>query len=568
MQDREPGPNVRAVVYARFSTELQRDASIEDQVRVCEAHAMRLGWKVMEIYADHGMSGATVLRPGYQRLLQDASDGRFDVVLAEALDRLSRDQEHVASLFKHLSFAGVRLTTLAEGEIGELHVGLKGTMNAMYLKDLAVKTRRGLEGRVRQGRSGGGLCYGYDVVQEVDGAGNPVRGGRRINKTEAATVRRIFQAFANGMSPKAIAKTLNAEGVAGPRGRAWGPSTIYGNWRRGTGILNNELFVARLVWNRQRYVKDPRSGRRVAKPNPESAWVVQEVPELRIVPQDLWDAVKRRQEQTRVVIKAKDSGVRAERARRPVYLLSGLLRCGECGGPYTMMNASRYGCANRSNRGTCTNRLTIRRDHLEKTILSGLRSRLMEPELVKEFIGEYHREINTQLATRDAGRQILERELARTKQEIAQIIDAIKAGIRAPSMQAELEALEARKAGLEGKLSSDPPPPIRLHPNLSEVYRAKVENLREALNSEDNRAEAAEILRSLIEEIRLVPSGDTLRIHLIGQLAAMLEFATKKKSGLIEAGLQITLVAGARSHLYRTVASWHRQKQIQAQNQM
>ena len=92
------------------------------------------------------------------------------MVLTESLDRLSRDQEHIARFHKEAKFADVRIVTLAEGEISELHVGLKGTMGALYLKDLADKTRRGLEGRVRQGRSGGGLCYGYRVIR---GAADP-----------------------------------------------------------------------------------------------------------------------------------------------------------------------------------------------------------------------------------------------------------------------------------------------------------------------------------------------------------------------------------------------------------
>jgi len=99
------------------------------------------------------------LRPGYQKLLADGRGGGFDVVVAEALDRLSRDREHVAALFRQLSFADARIITLTEGEISPLQVGLKGTMNALFLSDLRQKVRRGLEGRVRQGRSGGGLCW-------------------------------------------------------------------------------------------------------------------------------------------------------------------------------------------------------------------------------------------------------------------------------------------------------------------------------------------------------------------------------------------------------------------------
>ena len=129
----------RAAIYARYSSENQRDASIEDQVRQCRARIDQEGWQKAEIYSDHAISGATTLRPGYQKMLEDARAGRFEILVAEALDRLSRDQENIAGLFKQLSFAGVRLITLSEGEIGELHVGLKGTMNALYLKDLAHK---------------------------------------------------------------------------------------------------------------------------------------------------------------------------------------------------------------------------------------------------------------------------------------------------------------------------------------------------------------------------------------------------------------------------------------------
>jgi len=112
------------------------------------------------------------------------------------------------------------------------------------------------------------LSFGYDVIQEHDTRGEPIRGGRKINQTEAAVVRGIFAEFAAGKSPRGIAHRLNSERVAGPQGKKWGPSTIYGNWRRGTGVLNNELYIGKLVWNRQSYIKDPATGKRQARPNP------------------------------------------------------------------------------------------------------------------------------------------------------------------------------------------------------------------------------------------------------------------------------------------------------------
>lgn len=152
---------MKVAIYARYSSDLQREASIEDQIRLCRERAEREGWTVTQAYTDHAISGDTLIRrPGMQSLLQDGMTGEFDLILSEALDRLSRDQEEIAGVFKRMRFRGVTLFTLAEGEISELHIGLKGTINALYIKDMAEKVRRGQRGRVEQGKIGGGLCYG------------------------------------------------------------------------------------------------------------------------------------------------------------------------------------------------------------------------------------------------------------------------------------------------------------------------------------------------------------------------------------------------------------------------
>jgi hypothetical protein len=142
----------------------------------------------------------------------------------------------------------------------------------------AAKTRRGLRGRVEAGKSGGGLSYGYDVVRKLDADGAPVTGERTINASEATVIRRVFEAFASGESPKAIARALNAEGVAGPRGKLWRDTAIRGHRQRGTGLLNNELYIGQLVWNRMRYVKDPQTGKRVSRLNDPSEWIRRDVP--------------------------------------------------------------------------------------------------------------------------------------------------------------------------------------------------------------------------------------------------------------------------------------------------
>ena len=216
----------------------------------------------------------------------------------------------------------------------------------------------------------------------------------------------------------------------------------------------------------------------------------------------LWSRVKQRQRDSRSRIMTKDKGIRSERARRPSYLLSGLLKCGTCGGGFSKISLSQYGCSTARNKGTCDNLLTVRRDDLEAKVLDGLRDQLMHPELVTTFIDEFHREVNRQSAEQGARRDRTARELEKTEREIRRVIEAIKAGVPGVAVKDEMANLETQRIDLLGQFENAPPPMPRLHPNLAEVYRQNVMNLAEALNDSHTRLEAAECLRELIEEIR------------------------------------------------------------------
>ena len=206
------------------------------------------------------------------------------------------------------------------------------------------------------------------------------------------------------------------------------------------------------------------------------------------------------------------------------------------------------------NRGTCDNLLTIRRDVLEASVLSGLRTHLLQPELMQEFAAEYHRELNRLNAERDRGRVHKQDELAKVTRQVRAIIEAIKEGIRTPGMKDELLALEARKAELEAAVAEAPAPAPVLHPALAELYGQKVASLHEELNRPEMRAEATQALRGLVEEIRLVPEDGQLQIEIAGDLAGILALGDKSKRPARGAGgSQVTLVAGTRNHLYRTV---------------
>ena len=472
--------SIRAAVYARYSSEHQREASIADQVRLCEERIAREGWTRSVIFHDAGISGATLLRPGYQALLAAARAGEVDIIVAEALDRLSRDQEDVASLFKRLSFAGVRLVTLAEGDISELHVGLKGTMNALFLKDLADKTRRGLRGRIEAGRSGGGNAYGYRVVPAIHGSGVVTRGERAIDPTLSVIVLRIFRDYAAGIAPKRIAIALNSEGIRAPRTANWSASTINGNRARGTGILNNELYIGRLIWNRLSYIKDPETSRRRSRQNSAEQIASVEVPHLRIVPQDLWEAVRARQaELDRRGIGAPSAARQGSAPfwskQRPRYLFSGLMRCGVCRGGFSKISAAHFGCSTARNKGpvACSNLLTVRRDVLEETVLGALREHLMDPELFAAFVKEFTAEWNRLQAASAGDQEARHAESERVRRQIERLVDAIAEGTPVAMLRDRLSELEARRLTLEAELSAAPTPAPRLHRKrpVSAVWR-------------------------------------------------------------------------------------------------
>ncbi len=427
----------------------------------------------------------------------------------------------------------MRIITLSEGEISELHVGLKGTMGALYLKDLADKTRRGLEGRVRQGRSGGGLCYGYRVVRgPMDRHGESERGLREIDEAQAAVVRRIFRDYGAGVSSKRIVLALNQEGIPAPRGGAWAPSAINGDRSKGTGILNNRLYIGELVWNRQKWIKDPDTGRRVARGNAAESHVVEAVPELRIVTDKAWAAVKARQALLERA-KGESAGEPAPFWSRqcPRYLFSGLMRCGVCGGGFSKISAAHFGCSTARNKGEsqCTNRLTLRHDRLEREVLAALKERLMDPDLFRVFVEEFTAEWNRLQAEASTGLTARREELLRAERQLTKLVDALAEGVPAAMVRDRMAALEARRVVLQGELASAEVPAPRLHPGLARVYRHRVAELARVLD-QDDAAEAREFVRGLVEVIRLVPEGDDLRIEVRGALGAILALAEGARS--------------------------------------
>lgn len=511
---------MRALIYARYSTTLQSEASIEDQVRVCSERAASEGLSVAGVHTDYAISGAVRDRPGLNALLEQVRSG--DVIIAESVDRLSRDQEDIAAIAKRVTYAGARIVTVSEGPVGKLHVALNGLMADLYRDNLADKTRRGQTGRVLAGFAPGGRAYGYRRVNRFDERGDPIHGLREIDEDEAAVISRIFAEFVDERSPREIAKRLNAEGIPGPSGGKWSAASINGDRVRGNGILQNDLYRGVLVFNRTRRFYDPDTRKKRIRVRPSEEWTVRPAPELRIVSDDLWASVSAR--------RARFDGTRAELQRRPKRLLSGLAQCGCCSGNYIVIGPEKWGCGNHRHRGDCDNNRTIQTHMLERRVLAGLQEQLLDPDVVREVVLEYHR-----ASTRRSAEQVKERQKAERRRDQAQarverLLRAVTdGGSEFAEIRAALEAARSDLAAAETVLADvGVGGVIAMHPNIAEEYRRSVADLRQLLDGtgEESRG-AAQALRSLIDRVVISPAakGPGTAIALEGRLSALLSLA-------------------------------------------
>ena len=469
-----------------------------------------------------------------------AEQGCFDVIVCEAVDRLGRNLSDVAGLHDRLAFRGVQVHTPSTGALTAMHIGIMGTMAQMQLGDLREKTKRGQLGRVRAGRIPGGLAYGYDVVAPAPGSKEA--GERRINPVEAEIVRRIFQDYAGGQSPRLLARDLNAEGLPGPGGRPWIDTTLRGQAERGTGILNNSIYVGELAWNRCSYVKNPSTGKREARVNPTDQWEHRSIPELRIVEQAVWDRVKARQAAASFEMGRDDSGHALNRTHRRRFVLSGLLRCGVCGGGYTIMAKDRYGCAAHTKSGICTNGSTISRTSVEERVLGALRDRMLSPDLIAAFIQSYQAELAADRAEHARTAAAVRHELDEVCRRLASVVDAMERGGWSAALQSRLAELETRKAKTEAALEerADATTPVLLHPATAHTYRAKVADLVRSLADPEIQTEAGDALRALVDHVVMVPDAaqpDRHRLELHGELAVALHLgdATSLDVGSVDA---------------------------------
>ena len=503
---------MKAALYARFSTEKQRDASIDDQFRECERVAKAAGLEIVARFEDRGISGGTHTRPGYQALLAAARAHEFDIMVTEDISRLWRNRAEFGPRSAELEDLGVHCLTCVGDDTRRdgwgLVIQIKQAVAEHARREASYRTRRGLEGNALAGKSTGGRAYGYV----------PARGGQiEIDATEAPIVRRIFEMYAAGASPRGIAATFNAEGIPSPgagwkrsarrQDGKWLASAIHGDVNRGTGILNNRRYIGITLWGRSEWKRSAADSKKRRHKMLEGGAAHETVNErLRIVPQELWDRAKARQALRSKEVGAKVKGVLRQRVRPTKYLLSGLLRCQACESSFALSNAKRYQCSSHHEGGdhACAVSLSVPRDRIESVMLDCAHKELLDPAKLAELEAW---QVAHRSAVIDYRPRIVELE-----KQIANFVKAIGEGSAAVS--AALKAAEAELGRLKGIASL---PHTAQQKTSREPVEKRAARIRERLAAGGEFAQAA--MRELFPDsiwLERDPSGRFLWARAMG----------------------------------------------------
>jgi site-specific DNA recombinase len=519
---------MRTVIYTRYSTDKQSEMSTADQVRLCQARCDLLSVDVVAIHSDEGVSGALPVasRPAGKKLLADALAKRFDLLVIESFDRAFRDLVEQEQIVRRFEFRDIRIIAITDGydsgsstskTMRKIPRIIRGLANEMQLDDIGIKTHRGLSGKATSGHHTGGMSFGYKSVQ--NGTGKTLE----VVESQAQTVRQIFEWYGReNWSVEKIAHRLNELRKESPRGKAWGKSVIYGNPKKGSGILNNPLYDGRVIWNRGQWLKDPDTGLRQRVERPESEWIKRDEPALRIVEPDLWKAAETRMNSTRlgkVYLHSKPT------------LFGGLLRCSLCDGPLTAINQTRYGCKNAKEHGrTICKGVLVSRQGTDEKLLATVREELLSPSAIIEFQRAYKELSSSYGAEKSKADQRTRARLGEIASEVRNLVQALSAIGTSPALTDRLRELETEKSTLSTPRPEAPP-------KAAEFSQAKLKaivyGLDVALKKDVKTAKP--LLEELFGKIRIVAEADGLYA----------EFGSLRTHLLLAAAGEIQLVAGA-----------------------
>lgn len=532
-------------LLGRYSANRQNPLSADDQIDVLLKDSERFEWDVAIIAKDEAKSGRSIKnRTGYLDVMAAAAAGEIDVIAVHHLDRLGRNARELIDARNRLEDANVVIYTHNRGVMSRLEFTMFAEVAEYESTTLAERTGRGRIAAAERGKFMGSAPYGYELVEELGPDKKPIVNSRGVpirkivlNAETSRVVLRVNLDFDAGLSPHQIAVALTREGVPTPEGGSvWHPNTIIGVQRSMSGLLRNPIIVGRYIHGKVKNERDPKTGEIKKRKGDAADMIEHDRPDLRIVPQDVWD---RNQER----LAARPASTLRDK-RRPTYPLSGLVKCAVCGGPFVQVSTT-MGCSAYRLKA-CTNNRRVRRLDLEKAVLDGLTQRMAQADVISWFIPQY-------LLERGPATDAAADRRARAVQKIRELNDEIetireqmrlKPGPHARKiLNDDLETLAASKAQFEREVARPaPPPPAELTPDfVMKRFHALLDDLGAALQGDErDAARAREIIRSLITSVKVEPfagyggrpdgkGNKAVRIYIEGEIGRLVDRATLEK---------------------------------------
>ena len=490
-------PIVRAAIYARYSSDNQREESITAQVRACTEYCTAHDYSVVLTYVDEARSALTDDRPEFQRMIRDAKVGLFDVLVIHKLDRFARSRYDSAFYKRELRRASVRLESVLERLDGSPEsIVLESVLEGMaeyYSRNLAREIRKGMKETALQCKHNGGLPpLGYDVDPDKQYV---------INPREAQTVRIIFEMYDKEKTYSTIIEELHQKGHRTKHGKPFGKNSLY-------SILSNQKYAGIYIFNRSLGRLDGKFRHRQIKPPEQIIQVPGGIPA--IIDRELFERVRARME------KRKNQGEKARARAKQVYLLSGLIFCGKCGAAYignTTTNGqgrqySFYECGARDRTRSCDNR-RISKPRTEAAVLKKIDASIFAPAVrrkLAEKVAAYHQE---QLHQDDDELQYLRGEIKRADGVIQNLVKAVEAGQATSTLLTQMGRREQERNTLLGRLAQlESQEKMIVAPEQVEAYLAELQSSTQR----ENEAQLKALVQDFVD--RVVVKKTNLEVRL------------------------------------------------------
>jgi site-specific DNA recombinase len=422
---------MKAVIYARYSSDMQREESIEAQLMENRKYAEKHGIIIVKEYIDEAASGQTDNREAFQQMMEDAKKKLFDVIIVHKVDRFARNRYDAAIYKSMLMKYGIKVVYSAQPiddtPEGSLLEGILEAFAEYYSKNLATEVLKGQKQNAFKAQFNGGFApLGYDIVNKQ----------YVVNEKEAQIVKEIFDLYLQGYGYKKVAEILNSKGYKNKQGKPFVYNSI-------PSILTNEKYAGIYVFNKtqRKYHKGKRNLKR-KKPEHEIIRVEGGVPA--IVPKEIFEAVQR-EIRKRAPERGKPQTIRE-------YLLSGLVYC-SCGSKMSGYSQKRskdsenyyfyYRCTK------CQN--SIRAEELEKKVIEFVKTNIFNN--IDELVNQIEKYVTQKESDLPNELKYLQRELKETEQQINNIVDMVAKGVASMQLAKKLQELEAYAEGIKNRLA-------------------------------------------------------------------------------------------------------------------